>query len=186
MRLFVSVDLPDVADAVADLQAEFGDADGLRFTDPAQTHVTLKFLGGVDTDRLDTVEAALDRAVDDADVDPFDVEVRGLGAFPSEDYITVVWVGVTPTGDPVLKRLHDHIEAEYTALGFDPEDHSFTPHATIARMDHAGGKELVQSKLRALDPTLGTHHVDTVTLTESTLTDDGPVYDTRYAVALGN
>jgi len=46
MRLFVSVDLPDdLAEPVADLQAEFTEASGLKFTDPEQAHITMKFLG---------------------------------------------------------------------------------------------------------------------------------------------
>jgi len=63
-------------------------------------------------------------------------------------------------------------------MDFDPADHEFTPHATIARMDHAGGKEQVQRALREADPTVGTCEIETVELIESALTDDGPDYTT--------
>lgn len=183
MRLFVSIDLPGIMDDVADLQEQFQAASGLRFTDPAQTHVTLKFLGETDPDRLDTIEAAVDRAVTKAAVSSFEVTVAGLGAFPSYEYITVIWVGVQDDANR-LTRLHEMVEAELVDLGFDPEDHEFTPHATIARMEHAGGKDHVQTLLDTVDPTLGTVEVDAVHLTESTLTDDGPVYDHVYTVPL--
>jgi 2'-5' RNA ligase len=74
--------------------------------------------------------------------------------------------------------LHEAIEARTTAMGFDPEDHEFTPHVTLARMDHAGGKELVRKLVREREPTVGEARVDEVRLTESTLTDAGPVYST--------
>ncbi|MFC6726125.1 2'-5' RNA ligase family protein, partial [Halobium palmae] len=46
MRLFVSVDLPSsLADSVAAAQEPLADAAGLRFVEPEQAHVTLKFLG---------------------------------------------------------------------------------------------------------------------------------------------
>ena len=45
-------------------------------------------------------------------------------------------------------------------------------------MRHAGGKERLQRKLDELDPTLGTGTVEAVHLTESTLTRDGPEYET--------
>ncbi|MFB6103977.1 MAG: RNA 2',3'-cyclic phosphodiesterase [Halobacteriaceae archaeon] len=183
MRLFVSVDLPAVAAAVADLQSLFP-GDGLRFTDPAQLHVTLKFLGHTDPDRLDSITAALDRAVATAGVDPFDVTVGGLGAFPSPEYINVIWVGIRSNGDTALVRLHEAVEAELVDLGFDPADHEFTPHATIARMDHAGSKSEVQTLLEHRDPDLGTQHVDAIHLTESTLTDTGPVYEHVHTTAL--
>jgi 2'-5' RNA ligase len=180
MRLFVSVDLPDLAGGIADAQGLFGDVPGLRFTDPAGAHVTLKFLGETDESRLSAVREAVGSAVAESGVDPFEARLGGLGAFPSEDYITVVWVGVDDDGS--MATLHDHLEANTTELGFDSEDHDFTPHVTIARMDHAGGKAAVQSVLRTRDPTVGTTTVSEVRLTESMLTDDGPVYETvdRY------
>ncbi|WP_226482337.1 RNA 2',3'-cyclic phosphodiesterase [Natrinema amylolyticum] len=178
MRLFVSVDLPDdLAEPVADLQEEFAEASGLNFTDPDQAHITMKFLGDIDEDRLPALERELAAAVDDADVDPFIVRYGGLGVFPNLDYISVVWLGVEAGGEE-LTRLHEAIEERTTAMGFDAEEHDFTPHVTLARMEHAGGKDLVQDLVRERDPTIGETRVEEVRLTESTLTDAGPVYST--------
>lgn len=184
MRLFVSVDLPDdLAEAIADLQTPIEDAPGIRLTDPAQAHITMKFLGDAAESRLDTIEDALRQAVVDADVDPFQATFDGVGAFPSEDYIRVVWLGVEE-GNEELIRLHEAIETRMTALGFDPEEHSFTPHVTLARMEHAGGKERVQAFLAERHPTVGSMHVSDVRLTESELTSDGSVYSTVTSVSL--
>ncbi|MWV41774.1 RNA 2',3'-cyclic phosphodiesterase [Natrialba sp. INN-245] len=190
MRLFVSVDLPDdLAEPVADLQAEFADASGLNFVDPEQAHVTLKFLGEVDEDRLPALTDELEKAVDDSGVDPFTVRYGGLGVFPSLEYISVVWLGVDSGGEG-LTRLHESIEDRTTAMGFDPEDHEFTPHVTLARMEHAGGKELVQDVVRASEDAdgeefaVGKTRVEEVRLTESTLTNDGPVYSTVESIPL--
>jgi 2'-5' RNA ligase len=89
----------------------------------------------------------------------------------------VVYLGVTRGGGE-MTRLHEAIEAETTAIGFDPEDHDFTPHVTLARMNHAGGKERVQELVRTRDPTVGTATVEAVRLTESELTRSGPEYAT--------
>lgn len=177
MRLFVSVDLPDDLTApLATIQEEMEEAAGLNFTDPAQAHVTLKFLGEVAEHRLDELDDTIESAVQQAGVDPFDATVKGLGAFPSRDYIRVVWTGFTE-GDGELTKLHEAIETATVAIGFDEEEHSFTPHVTLARMEHAGGKELVQSVL-AHDPHVGPMTVDEVRLKESTLGPDGPEYST--------
>jgi len=177
MRLFVSADLDGLATEIADVQSLFEGADGLRFTDPSQAHVTLKFLGDTDPDHLDELVAELERAVAESGVDPFTADVGGLGVFPGLDYISVVWVGVRQ-GREELTSLHEAIESRTTALGFDPEDHDFTPHATVARMDHAGGKELVQEVVSERDPHVGTVEFDEVRLTKSELTPDGPAYST--------
>jgi len=184
MRLFVSVDLPDdLADSVAAVQDRFADADGLRYTDPGQAHVTLQFLGDVPEARVDDLGDALESAVADADIEPFDASFEGLGVFPSLDYISVVWLGVGD-GSAELAALHDAVEAEFVSRGFEPDDHEFTPHVTLARMEHGGGKQLVQNVVSDAHPKVGTARVDSVRLTESTLTDDGPVYETVRAVLL--
>lgn len=177
MRLFVSVDLDGLANEVSEVQELLSAADGLRLTDPNGTHVTLKFLGDTDEDRLSDLRNELAAAIDDSGVDPFEVTFGGLGVFPHLDFISVVWVGVRQGGD-ALTRLHENIEDRTTAMGFDSEDHEFTPHATIARMDHAAGKELVQDVVENRDPVVGTLSVEGVRLKESNLTSDGPEYST--------
>ena len=190
MRLFVSVDLPDgLADAVAGLQDEFADASGLNFVDPGQAHVTLKFLGDVDESRESELAGALESAVDAASTDtgsvgPFDATFAGLGVFPSLDYISVVWFGVEGGSDE-LTALADAVEREFVQnRGFDPADHEFTPHVTLARMEHAGGKELVQEVVESQHPEVGTMRVSEVCLTESHLTSEGSEYETVHAVEL--
>ena len=186
MRLFVSIDLPDdLADAVADAQERFADADGLRFVEPGNAHLTLFFLGDVDPARQGAIEAALDRAVDAADVPPFELRVGGFGVFPSLDYISVVWAGVRDgSGVAETTRLAKATARELEALGFEGDDHAFTPHVTLARMNDARGKELVQRVVRETDPDLGAFQVDEIRLTGSTLTSDGPEYETLRAIEL--
>jgi len=184
MRLFVSVDLPDeLAPAVESVQDDLRDASGLDFTDPEQAHLTLKFLGEVDPDRLDAIEDALRGAVEEAGVAPFEATVEGIGAFPSAEYIRVVWLGIE-RGTEEMTRLHEAIEPRTTALGFDPEEHDFTPHVTLARMNHAGGKELVQRVLRERDPEVGSMRVEEIRLKESDLGPEGPTYVTVERIPL--
>ncbi|MFC7325137.1 RNA 2',3'-cyclic phosphodiesterase [Halorubrum rutilum] len=197
MRAFFAVDLPDaLADPLAAVQDDLDDAEGLRVTDPTQAHVTLKFLGEVDSESdpdddrpaLNDVIAAGERAVESASVEgasvaPFDCEVAGLGVFPDLDYVSVVWAGVDE-GTAALTALHEALERETTAIGVDPEEHAFTPHVTLARMDDARGKGLVQRVVRGRDPRFGRFTVDDVRLVESTLTPDGPEYETIETFSL--
>ncbi|MFB6117457.1 RNA 2',3'-cyclic phosphodiesterase [Halosegnis sp.] len=180
MRAFVSVDLDGLAEEVRRVQAPL-DRPGLDPVDPADAHVTLKFLG--DVIDPDPVVAALERAVDDADVAPFEATFGGYGVFPSLEYISVVWAGVRAGSEP-LTRLHEAIEQETTNLGFDSEDHEFTPHVTLARMRDARSKEHVQSVVRERDPMLGRLPVKEIRLTKSMLTDEGSHYETIKRIRL--
>ena len=177
VRAFFAVELPDnLAEPIAGLQSSLADAPGIRPTDPSQSHLTLKFLGDVAADDLEDVRAAGERAVDRAGVGPFDCTVAGLGVFPSLEYVSVVWAGIEE-GTEALARLHEALEAETTALGFEPAEHEFTPHVTLARMDDGRGKDLVREVVRERDPELGAFEVGSVSLIESTPTEDGPVYE---------
>jgi 2'-5' RNA ligase len=184
MRLFVSVDLPaEYAEAIADVQSTLADASGLSTTDPEQTHVTLKFLGEVAETRLSEVVELVRRGVADAAVEPFDCRIAGLGVFPSLEYISVVWLGVE-TGVAPLGQLHQALETRAVEAGFDAADNEFTPHVTIGRMHHGGGKQLVQETVEDEHPEIGAFTVETVQLKQSVLESDGPEYSTVATVKL--
>jgi 2'-5' RNA ligase len=182
-RLFVSIDLDGLGEEVAAVQELFADVPGLNLTDSEQAHVTLKFLGDTPEHRVDDVVDGLEAAVAAADVEPFEASFGGLGVFPSLEYISVVWLGVRE-GGAEMTRLHEAIEPRMVDLGFEPEDHDFTPHATLARMSHAGGKETVQELVQERDPDVGRLAVESVRLTESVLGSDGPEYSTVETVSL--
>lgn len=182
-RLFVSVDLDGLADEVRAIQEPLADLPGVDPVDPEGVHVTLKFLGEVDESRASELTDALGRAVESVGVGPFEAVFEGYGVFPSLGYISVVWVGVG-AGSEELARLHEAIERETTTLGFDPEEHDFTPHATVARVRDARSKSEVRELVREEDPALGRLRVEEVRLTESALSADGPVYETVESFAL--
>jgi len=176
MRLFVSVDFEDVADAIEALQEPLTGLSGVRPTDPEQAHVTVKFLGERDHD-LEALSTALKRAIEEAGTEPFEATLGGVGAFPSEEYIRVVWAGVE-AGAAEMSELRRHVERETTALGYDEERHEFTPHVTLARMEHAAEKAAVQRFLDEATPEIGPVRIEELRLKESMLTDDGPEYRT--------
>ena len=183
MRLFVSVDLDGFEDEIEAVQEPIANRPGISPVDPTQVHVTIKFLGdepggGHDFDALDD---ALTAAVEAADTGPFELSLRGLGAFPSAEYIRVIWLGVDEGSDE-LRRLHETVEERTTDLGYEPERHEFTPHVTLARMNHGAAKEAVTKFVRDGTVDVGRRRIEELRLTESELTDEGPVYRTveRY------
>lgn len=178
VRLFVAVTLPDrLREQIAAIQADLPPP--LRRTDPADAHLTLKFLGEAEPD---PAREAVREAVRSAGVAPFEATLGGLGVFPSLDYVRVVWLGVRD-GTEELTRLADAVEASTVAAGFDPRDHEeFTPHVTLARMSDARGKARVRELVEETDPEPGSFRVESVRLMESTGGD--PRYRTVERVPL--
>lgn len=93
-------------------------------------HVTLKFLGQVDEARIPGIGAAL--AAVARRTPAFDLDVRGLGAFPTPTRARVLWVGLTPASP--LAALAADIDARLAALGVERDSRPFAAHVTLGRV----------------------------------------------------
>ncbi len=132
MRLFLAVELPEhvlqaLEDAIVALQ---GEHPALSWARADKRHLTLKFLGDVEPNRASSVTAAMDRAA--VRHRPFEMEVGGLGAFPSFKRARVLWIGVTQ--ESRLELLHHDVEVSCGEEGFEIEGRAFRPHITLARV----------------------------------------------------
>ena len=175
----MAVELPEKFHAkISEIQSRFM-GPGLRPVDPSIVHITLKFLGDVEEAQLAEIINALDRL----DCPAFDSKVSGVGAFPGLKNPRVVWLGA----DGDYSCLQRQVENLLSDIGFKKEPRKFVPHATLARITYLSGprkKELICAieSLRGFD--VGQMRVDSVKLKKSTLTPQGPIYETLHEVNL--
>src|SRR5438132_4528293 len=94
---------------------------GLRigWVNPANFHLTLKFLGWTREEALEAVVGRLKREL--ADRMPFEVKVGGLGAFPSGKSPRVLFCGIEE-GTGRLSALAREVDAWMSELGFIKEE----------------------------------------------------------------
>ncbi|MFQ5886848.1 MAG: RNA 2',3'-cyclic phosphodiesterase [Anaerolineae bacterium] len=157
----------------------------LRWADPANVHLTLKFLGNVPLDRIQEITAALKEAC--AGLSPFIMDVSGLGCFPSTNNPRVIWVGVQEeTGR--LKRLQEGVEESLATLGFKPERRPFRPHLTLGRVRkqaHGGARRIIGGIVSATSVgDLGQMEVGEISLMKSVLLPSGAQYSCLEMIAL--
>jgi 2'-5' RNA ligase len=140
VRLFVALEIPaEVRDGFAALITELRAADSsfsknrARWVRPENLHVTLKFIGHVDTGKLDAIRAALAEVRLDS---PVELRFRGLGFFPNGKRPRVFWAGIEAS--PNLAPLAADIEARLAKVGISGETREFAPHLTLARFDPPG------------------------------------------------
>ncbi len=174
-RGFISVDFPPFT-ALEALMRELQTSGGqLKLVDTEQVHMTLKFLGPTDEDLVPQISEVMRESV--RGIAPFVVRVVGTGAFPSLDYMNVLWVGLE-NADP-LAKIASYLDRELPSLGFARERRPFSPHVTIARVRGGKNRDRVQQVLEA-HPTdvFGEHRVDSIRLKRSVLTPQGPTYST--------
>jgi RNA 2',3'-cyclic 3'-phosphodiesterase len=136
-RLFIAIRLPDTIKAElvavqAELQARLPDR-CLSWTKPEQLHLTLKFLGNVAAERIDTLEERLAIAV--RELPAFVLRAEQVGAFPDTRYPRVIWAGLTDV-QGALMRLQSIVESTTSSFVEQTSDKSFSPHTTLARVKH--------------------------------------------------
>ena len=181
MRLFVALDLPEkvrqqMRELIGPLKTEYP---GARWVRPEGMHITLKFIGHVDAERVDPIRAALETIRSEQ---PVDMEFRGLGFFPNERRPRVAWCGVKAS--PNLPKLAADIERALEPLGIPLESRNFVPHLTLARFKADAGDrgadqligKLVQAAKKLEPAGFGTATETEFHLYESVLRPSGAEY----------
>lgn len=148
MRIFVSTGWSTVIlDSLENLQHQLR-TEGVKGYWRARNnlHLTLKFLGEVENQKIEEIIMALEKA--GRGVKPFDVRLHGLGAFPNLREPRILWVGIESLELLTLQR---SVEQELANIGFSPENRRFRPHVTIASGGIAGISPSLLQKRNALN-----------------------------------
>jgi len=185
LRLFYAIFIsPRIAETLARhiSQCALSGAD-VKWVEPQNLHLTLKFIGEVQLERLEEIIAAGESAADG--VKTFRVFWEGFGAFPDFRRPRVIWAGMKQGGRAVFEiaeRLEDRLAAE----GFRKEERAFRPHLTIGRVKSPGGlEELRKATERIQNSRIGEMEVSSFSLVKSTLTSRGPIYSVVRNFELG-
>jgi 2'-5' RNA ligase len=167
MRVFIAIDLTeDVKNYLKGIQQQLPEA---KLRTVKDFHLTLKFIGELTPERVERLKELLG----EVKFGKFVVETAGIGVFPSEKYIRVVWIGLEPE-EPLLK-LQQQIEA-VLAKEFRQEK-NFKAHLTLARVKFVGDKAEFVRKLKEIKRERKKFVVERFILKKSTLTPEGPIYE---------
>lgn len=181
MRLFIAINFSGAFKAkMTALQGELRQLPvAVKWIAPENIHLTLKFLGEVRPEQLVTIGEALKGAC--RGIEPWDLEIKGTGAFPNWRSPRVVWLGVS--SGTSLQQLQQKITAAYASLGFPAE--TFTPHLTLGRLRPGVPVEMLQDKLHKLAAvSWGVERVRAISLMESSLSYRGASYTPILTVSL--
>ena len=151
----------------------------LKLVQPRNVHVTMRFLGNISLDMIDSIHGEMNKV----SFAPFDVEILGLGAFPSLKYARVVWAGIRK-GAEELSNISSQLEPCLQKLGFKPDRKGFSPHLTIARVRTGRNKaELMRCIEEHAEFRFGVLGANCLKLKKSVLTPKGPIYSTLRETA---
>ena len=172
MRLFIGLDLPEpVVQNLEQLLARLRPCARIRWSSPANLHITTKFIGAWPEERLAELKAALS-TIPARPAIP--VLIHQLGFFPNPRSPRVVWCGIDAPG---LEGLAAETEAAAATLGIASESRAFSPHLTLARVKERPNLQPLRDAIAAL-PSLrfGRFEARSFFLYRSTLRPTGSVY----------
>ncbi len=176
MRLFVALRIPPAeGERIREGAALLRKADfPIRWTDPEQYHLTLKFLGDVPDEKVDAIGEVVSGIAEGTP--PVTLRLGGIGAFPTIRRPRVLWMGVEAT--PVLRCLKQDLEWALGELGFERDARAFHPHVTLGRSktEDGGGAFRGLDELAAGLAYSARVEVPTLDLVQSRLTSSGPRY----------
>src|SRR3990167_10081867 len=130
IRTFIAIELPaKIIGGLKEIQDELKDGTNkVTWVKPENIHLTIKFLGDIEADKIDSIAGLLKSAA--AKNRSFDISVKGVGGFPTIDNPRVLWVGIEE-GNVNLSALYNNIEDALSAIGFEKEERPFKPHLTL-------------------------------------------------------
>ena len=187
-RLFIAITVPEeirtkLEEAQAELQPVLPES-AVRWARRDQFHLTLRFLGDVDSRLVEP----LAQAVRDACLGfaPFRLRAEGIGFFGSARAPRVIWVAVTDRQN-VLSQLQHAVEAGVRGFTTEAAEGEFTGHVTLGRIESLNRAEtevvgrLVSGMAQRLFGGWTTANVEIV---RSVLSPEGARYTPLATVAL--
>lgn len=135
MRLFIGIPLEEkLLNEINNLCSKLKKFKKIKFVNKENFHITLKFLGETDDEKIPLIKNAMEDAFKEEE--SFFITTNKISAFPAERKAKVIWFNVDKNIEKV-KILFDRLEKKLIDLYFEPEKKEYVPHITVARAKEA-------------------------------------------------
>ncbi len=170
VRVFVAIDFPDeVIKEVARVQELIGKRNFTgKFTELENLHLTLKFLGEIEEEKVEMVKNSLR----EIKFGKFEVKLGNIGVFHFRKEPKIVWIKIFG------KKIYDlqkEIDSALEKEGFFREER-FMGHLTIARVKYVKDKNGFEEHIKKINVKGIGFMINNFKLMKSELKGQGPVY----------
>lgn len=184
IRAFIAIELnKEIHSALSKIQNDLRRTGAdVKWVKPANIHLTLKFLGNINTELIPEIKKILSKI--SQSYTGFAAELTELGAFPRLQSPRVIWAGMQAGKEKVIS-IAKELEDNLSKIGIPKEEKDFHPHATLGRIKSPMNRlklvEALSSKTK-ISPL--NFQVEKITLFKSTLMPQGPIYEAIVEVSL--
>lgn len=130
LRVFVSIPVPNTS-GLTPLMRDLKTVRSVRTSNVGQLHITLRFIGDVDEERVEEIGAIVSDTV--SHIPKARLNLKGLGTFPNERDPKILWVGID-TAIP-LAHIAEELSEKFEKAGIPFDGKPFKPHVTVGRID---------------------------------------------------
>ena len=183
IRTFIAIELPvEVKQVVRQIQNQLGDSiEGIKWVKHENIHLTIKFLGNVEENRINDIEAAMNNAVNDSSV--MSLKTAQLGIFPNERRPRILWLGIEGDVREFI-RMSENCESELAKLGYERNTRENKPHITVGRIRSSKKQEGLVNILKDIPIDSIEFRAGALQLMRSELNPNGAVYTNLQSVKL--
>ncbi|NOX86923.1 MAG: RNA 2',3'-cyclic phosphodiesterase [Chlorobi bacterium] len=149
--------------------------DSIKWVEPQNFHLTLKFFGEIPEDKVNIICRELDFIT--PSFSPFNLHIQKTGVFGSRYNPKVIWFGIRDSS--YLTVLAEKILTKMDEAGFARDRQNFIPHLTVGRIRRLSDKQHFQKTIKRFEKAdLMEIGINEIYLYESHLKPEGPVYET--------
>lgn len=184
IRTFIAIDIPEnIKEKIFEVEKELikSCGEGVKWEGKEKFHITLKFLGDVNENAIDSIYNVLSENLNG--FGRFPLIYKGLGCFPDLKRPRVIWVGCEdPSGK--LSELQKIVEKKMSELGFEKEDKKYHPHITLGRVKNSKNIFNLIKKIENINFESEPGEVAEVLIMKSDLKPSGSVYTVLRKIKL--
>ena len=156
--------------------------DKIKWVEPWNLHITLKFFGETPEEKVHEIAKALENM---AHPPAFSLQCSETGIFGSTYKPRVIWLGINENKQ--LAMLGNEISHAIQSLGYEPDRQNFLPHLTLGRINFLNDKKYFQQIISANRSFASVpQKVSAFHLYESKLKQNGPEYNIIKSYHLNN
>ena len=186
IRAFIAINFnPKIQRSIGRMQDHLRKTNcDIKWVRPENIHITLKFLGNVETKQVDAIKRML--ANHYRSTKPLKVELAQLGTFPNINRPRILWIGLKDNKQR-LSQTAISLQKALTKIGLEGDQKAFSPHITIGRIRSFKNTNLLSESISKYQVPKGLTQVITkIILYKSILTSQGPNYEPLYQAMLNN
>lgn len=183
-RSFIALPLPsEIQRAIATIQRQLIETQAdVRWDASEKFHITLKFLGDVDSSQPSLIAKELQNSI--GGLSSFDLSFLSLGAFPNLSRPRVVWIGTQQNEH--VQGIQGRVERVCDSFGFALEDRPFHAHVTLGRVKGDRNLDRLTARLKSITFKPLIARCSEVQIMRSELKPTGSVYTLLNSIPLAS